>query len=91
MNDLERIKQIEEILGVPFSQVEDRDSMTTSNAKKNTYIVNETGNVTKIKFDSLSLHLLQPEIFKDFQYLNIVECNNTQSEDYIFLKEAKQT
>ena len=90
MNDLERIKQIEEILGVPFSQVEDRDSMTTSNAKKNTYIVNETGNVTKIKFDSLSLHLLQPEIFKDFQYLNIVECNNTQSEDYIFLKEAKQ-
>ncbi len=90
MNDLERIKQIEGILGVSLSQILPGKSTPLSNIEKNYYLLNEEENVINITFNSSPAHLIPPELLLGFQNLRHLYFEEVKIEDYSFLKELKE-
>lgn len=87
MNDLERIKKIEEVLGVPFQQVEVKESGIVFD--KNTYTLNEDRSVIRITFASSTVNLINTELLADFQKLTELYFLNDGLADYSILKELK--
>jgi Leucine-rich repeat (LRR) protein len=87
MNDLERIKQIEEILGVKFHQ----NNQHGSDDEKNNYTVDENGNVIKLSlYNTTLIDKKISDLLSGFKSVTILDLGTVNFSDYSFIKELKE-
>lgn len=79
MNDLERIEEIEKIIGFKLKRVEPEKFDFGSDKCVRRYSVDEYGNVTMLSFFKVPIHLIHRNFFSGFKkllFLNLRSCRN---------------
>jgi len=79
MTDLERIEEIEKIIGFKLDRVEPDEFRCDSYMYRRRYCVDEYGNVTMLSFLDVPVNLIPGDLlsgFRKLRYLNLSDCRN---------------